>query len=246
MKMIGECQHLEMRQREIGMMVRRWMREFADRLLIRVYIYLHRYLHRRNVLPLDRNFGYSRGTPVGRYYVEKFLRESSGFVKGRCLEFGDHRYRSLFPNVSIYQVISIYAAPGVDYVCDIHDPVCLPEARFDSIICTQTIEHLVSPETAAKNLFRSLKPAGVLLLTAPFINNIHYDPTDFRRFSPEGVRLILESAGFVIEELDYGGNAAVSTGSLLGLATEDFSIEELDRKDPIYPYNVLVRARRPV
>lgn len=217
----------------------------VGKILILFYIWMHRRLHKLNILPIDRNFGEKRGTPVGRYYVERFLRRNGYLINGRCLEFGDNRYRSLFARARSYEVISLSAGPHVDYACDIHQPVGIPEAAFDSVICTQVLEHLAFPENALKNIFRFLKPGGILLLTAPFINNIHYGPTDFRRFTPDGVRLIVEAAGFIIEELDYGGNSAVATGSLLGMVAEDFLPEEMDRQDPVYPYNILVRARRP-
>ena len=84
-----------------------------------------------------------------------------------------------------------------------------------------------------------------LLLTAPFINPVHYVPTDFRRFTPECLEMLLRDAGFEIDSVDFGGNSLVGTGSLLGMVQEDFSVKELELKDPIYPYNVLVRAHRP-
>jgi len=221
------------------------MTAVCKKYLFHLYIKIHRLFSFLGVIPFDKNFGLSRGNPVGRYYIEKFLRENSQFVTGRCLEFGDDRYKSYFPQAEKYEVVSITPAPNVTFVCDIHDPSNIPLESFDSIICTQVFEHLAYPEKAAIALFKLLSAGGVLLLTAPFINNVHYGPTDFRRFTPDGIQLILEDAGFKIEHLDYGGNATVATGSLLGMVQEDFTKEELEIKDPIYPYNILVRARRP-
>jgi hypothetical protein len=31
----------------------------------------------------------------------------------------------------------------------------------------------------------------------------------------------------------------------VGMVTEDFTPAELDRKDPAFPYNILIRARKP-
>ena len=121
----------------------------------------------------------------------------------------------------------------------------MPLASFDSIICTQVFEHLAYPEKAAESLRLLLRPGGVVLLTAPFISQVHYVPTDYLRFTPDCLRLILEGVGLVVDEVDFGGNSLVSTGSLLGMVQEDFSDAELDQKDPVYPYNILVRAHRP-
>jgi len=214
-------------------------------MLKKSFIYFYRYLHHCRVLPISRTFGAERGTPIGRYYIDLFLKKHSTAVKGRCLEFGGATYKSYFPHAGQYEVISIKEGPGIDYVGDVHNLSSLPVGIFDSIICTQVFEHLSHPHIAAKSLYSMMKPGGVLLFTVPFINNIHYSPTDFYRFTPYGCRLILEEVGFVINEIDYGGNSLVSVGSLLGLVAEDFSKEELSIKDPIYPYNNLIKAIKP-
>src|SRR5262249_24270557 len=124
-------------------------------------------------------------------------------------------------------------------------PLDMPLEHFDAVVCVQVFEHLVYPERAANSLFRIMSPGAVLLLTAPFINPVHYVPTDFRRFTPECLEMTLRDAGFVVELVDFGGNSLVGTGSLLGMVQEDFTTRELDAKDPVYPYNVLIRARKP-
>lgn len=217
----------------------------ATRVMLHMYITCHRLLHRWGVLPCDRHFGVSRGSPVGRFYVDEFIQKNACYVHGRCLEFGENRYRFFFSRSDLYEVISIYSGPGVDYVCDIHAPTSLPIGVYDAVICTQVFEHLREPLLAAAMIHRLLKPGGVLLLTAPFINNIHGDPSDYYRYTPEGLRYVLERTGFTIEELEFGGNSLVSTGSLLGMVQEDFTRAELMAKDPAYPYNILIRARKP-
>jgi len=214
-------------------------------ILKKSYIYFYRFLHRVGVLPISRTFGAERGTPIGRYYIDLFLKKHSTTIKGRCLEFGGTTYKSYFPKAEQYEVISIQEGPGIDYVGDVHDINALPIGIFDSIICTQVFEHLSHPHIASKSLYSMMKPGGVLLFTVPFINNIHYSPTDFYRFTPDGCRLILEEAGFVIDDIDYGGNSLVSVGSLLGMVAEDFTKEELNIKDSIYPYNNLIKAIKP-
>ena len=221
------------------------LRKPVGDLLFKIYVRFHRYLHGLNVLPYSRKFGVGRGTPIGRYYVEKFLNDNRDQVRGRCLEFGDDAYRKFFPGAVEYEVTDVIERPKVKYVCDIHTAEGIPRNHFDAIVCTQVFEHLAYPEKAAQSLFEIMAPNGVLLLTAPFISPVHYEPTDFRRFTPECLELILKDAGFTVEHLDYGGNSLVGTGSMLGMVQEDFSKAELERKDPVYPYNVLIRARKP-
>jgi hypothetical protein len=42
--------------------------------------------------PFSTEFGYDRGGPVDRYYIENFLKKESGNIKGRALEIGDNEY----------------------------------------------------------------------------------------------------------------------------------------------------------
>jgi hypothetical protein len=46
--------------------------------------------------PVSRWFGYERGQPVDRYYIEKFLAVHRGDVRGRVLEAGDRGYTTRY------------------------------------------------------------------------------------------------------------------------------------------------------
>ena len=50
----------------------------------------------RKLSPVSRNFGFERGTPVDRYYIEAFLAQCSGDVRGRVLEVADNSYTVKF------------------------------------------------------------------------------------------------------------------------------------------------------
>jgi len=222
------------------------LKRLVKKLFFRIFIFEFRLLHRWGVLPYGNLFGFGRGLPVGRYYVENFLRDNASYVKGRCLDFGDPRYKSFFPQATQYEVLNISPGPQVDFVTDIHDLQNIPLQAFDAIICPQVFEHLAYPERAAVSLFELLKPGGVVLITAPFLNPVHYVPTDYRRFTPECLTMILQDAGLSVDFVSFGGNCLIGTGSFLGMVTEDFTKEEMDRQDPIFPYNILIRASRPL
>ncbi|MGB2696377.1 MAG: class I SAM-dependent methyltransferase, partial [Candidatus Zixiibacteriota bacterium] len=42
--------------------------------------------------PISRQFGFDRGKPIDRYYIENFLNENKHFIRGRVLEIGDNSY----------------------------------------------------------------------------------------------------------------------------------------------------------
>jgi hypothetical protein len=50
----------------------------------------------RRVTPISRHFGYERGMPIDRYYIEQFLAEHAGDIRGRVLEIGDDSYTRQF------------------------------------------------------------------------------------------------------------------------------------------------------
>src|SRR3954466_14293166 len=47
-------------------------------------------------VPLSTEFGFDRGTPIDRYYIEAFLAANAGDVRGRVLEIGDDSYSRQF------------------------------------------------------------------------------------------------------------------------------------------------------
>lgn len=80
------------------------------------------------------------------------------------------------------------------------------DKKYDLIIAEQVFEHIRSPWKAAKNIFDGLNEGGYALITVPFIFHIHPTPLDCWRFSPEGLRVLLEDAGFKSIHTDGWGN----------------------------------------
>ncbi|GAB4244108.1 MAG: methyltransferase domain-containing protein [Acidobacteriota bacterium] len=78
-------------------------------------------------------------------------------------------------------------------------------ARFDVAIHTQVLEHVRDPRVVLQELGRVLRPGGRLFLTAPQGWPEHQVPEDYFRFTRYALRHLLESAGFVVEELEPMG-----------------------------------------
>ena len=49
-----------------------------------------------NSKPVSTVFGFDRGTPIDRYYIEKFLKANSSFIKGDVLEIAENDYTKKF------------------------------------------------------------------------------------------------------------------------------------------------------
>jgi 2-polyprenyl-3-methyl-5-hydroxy-6-metoxy-1,4-benzoquinol methylase len=94
----------------------------------------------------------------------------------------------------------------LDHVCDI-TAIPEPAASFDAILCTEVLEHLPNPLAALHEFARLLRPAGTLLLTAPFCSITHFAPFHFATgFSRFWYETHLQAAGFAITELTPNGN----------------------------------------
>ncbi len=201
--------------------------------------------------PIDPDFGYSRGNPVDRYYIENFLQKSSADIKGRVLEVAEDTYSKQFGGAQITQQDVLHynePDPIVTILGDLTQPGVLPEAAFDCIILTQTLQLIFELEKAVTQLHAALKPGGVLLLTVPGISQI--ERTDWNKswywsFTESAVRKLFERS-FRPENLEVAqlGNVFSATMFLHGVALEEVDKRKLDVYDEAYPLIVTLRARR--
>jgi Methyltransferase domain len=78
------------------------------------------------------------------------------------------------------------------------------------VICEQVLEHVVDPWKAAENLRALCAPGGHVIVTTPFLVRVHelpqYAMYDYWRFTPRGLRLLLEHAGLRVDTVDAWGN----------------------------------------
>ena len=91
-------------------------------------------------------------------------------------------------------------------------------AAFDVVICEQVLEHVADPCAAAWNLRELCVPGGHVIVSTPFLVKIHELPAlaldDYWRFTPRGLRTLLERAGLHVDEVGTWGNGLCVTGNL--------------------------------
>ena len=89
---------------------------------------------------------------------------------------------------------------------------------FDVVICEQVLEHVVDPFGAARNLRELTVPGGHVIVSTPFLIKVHELPlfgmNDYWRFTPRGLRVLLESAGLEVDTVGTWGNVACVVGNL--------------------------------
>lgn len=98
--------------------------------------------------------------------------------------------------------------------------LCAPlgdRGKFDVVICEQVLEHVVDPWTAAANLRGLAAPGGHVIVSTPFLIKVHeialFLMDDYWRFTPRGLRVILEHAGLKVDIVASWGNGACVVGN---------------------------------
>jgi len=69
------------------------------------------------------------------------------------------------------------------------------EASFDSILCNAVLEHVRDVQAVVSELARVLKRGGHAVIAVPFLQPFHACPTDYRRYTADGLAALGEAAG---------------------------------------------------
>lgn len=198
--------------------------------------------------PLSLDWGYERGTPIDRYYIEGFLGRHQSDVRGRVLEIQEDDYSRRFGGSKISQqdILNVDASnPGATIIGDLADPATLPAAQFDCIILTQTLHLVFDMAAALANVRRALRPGGVALITVPGISPVgpRGDYDWFWSLTAEALqRLLLQQFDREKIDVETFGNLFAATAFLHASAVEEVPKRKLDRLDLAYPVTVAARA----
>lgn len=193
-------------------------------------------------------YGYDRGTPVDRPYIEAFLAAHSGAIRGDGAEVKDATYLLRYGGGQLTSITIIDidpANPAATLNADLALPGSLPTCAFDVIVLTQTIQLLCNPATALANCAAALRPGGTLLLTVPCLGRISPSSmsADRWRFTPRGTAdLLARWPGTV--EVTGSGNLAICIAALQGAAREELPPGTDLTDDPRFPLVACAAATR--
>lgn len=98
--------------------------------------------------------------------------------------------RSFFPNKR-YIGLDFRAGPGVDCVASVE---ALPQATgsIGTVVAFSAFEHVQRFWTGFEEVHRVLRPDGVFVVACPFYFHQHAYPSDYWRFTPQALELLLE------------------------------------------------------
>jgi SAM-dependent methyltransferase len=205
--------------------------------------------HLRRLTPIIPDFGFGRGLPIDRYYIEQFLTTHSRDIQGHVLEIKEPLYTHRFGGNRVTKSDVLHVEPGNPHatlVADLTQADHLPADTFDCIILTQTLPFIYDVQAAVNTLHRILKPSGVLLATVPGISQISSEDMErwgqYWCFTTRSMEQLLTTTFFPDQvTVATHGNVLAAITLLHGLVTEELKPEELNYVDP--NYQVLITAR---
>jgi SAM-dependent methyltransferase len=200
--------------------------------------------------PVSRTFGFERGRPIDRWYIERFLAAHASDVRGRVLEVAESTYSQRYGGDDVERADVLHAAPGnpqATIVGDLTTGEGIPEAAFDCFVMTQTLPFIYEVADAVRGVHRLLKPGGIVLASVPGMSQVsredQRDWGDWWRFTSQGARRLFgEVFGDDAVQVTAHGNVLAACAFLYGLAAEDLTQAQLAHHDPEYELLTTVRA----
>ncbi|MEI8138434.1 MAG: methyltransferase [bacterium] len=203
-----------------------------------------------SVKPVSDVFGFDRGTPIDRLYIENFLAKNRKCIQGKVLEVAEATYTAKFgDDVSVSQILN-FDEPNSDTTLkgDLTDPQGLPSSVYDCFICTQTLNFIYDVKSAIIGCRKLLADGGVFLGTVAGLSQIsRYDMDrwgDYWRFTDLSIRKMFEEVfGEGHVEVQIYGNALAASAFIQGLAVEDIpKASKLMQVDKNYQIIIGIRA----
>lgn len=209
-------------------------------------------------------------TPASLSLLKPLLPVFRKYVKGKLLDAGAGRlsYRFILMDYcDSYNSVDIDTRSGeADTIGDIQK-LPLKDESFDSVFCTQVLEHVPEPEKAMGEIFRVLKKGGYAVFTVPHLAYLHNEPHDYYRFTKHGLKHMLGKSGFEVGEIIPAGGLISFLGHILSTIVMNLTaavpvvnklvfkinkfyvwtvvlLDEIFEKKKLYALNYIVVARK--
>jgi len=167
------------------------------------------------LIPIGTDFNprISAGPYLFRNRLLEGLSRHVHKLNGRMLDFGcgAKPYKAI---IDVQQYIGLdFPSEGHDHTNEVidvfYDGKTIPfeDNYFDSIFSSEVFEHVFNLEEILNELFRVLKPGGIILITCPFAIGEHEQPNDYARYTSFALKHLMRKAGFdIIHYEKLGGS----------------------------------------
>ncbi|MCA9298902.1 MAG: methyltransferase domain-containing protein, partial [Phycisphaerales bacterium] len=227
--------------------VRRRVHGMVDKPLRRTLSPRSVYLLRQALDPISPMVGNDRGTPIDRYFIDRFIEKNAHLVRGRVLEVKDRSYVDRFggDRVTEVDVVDVIENPNANILADIRDLAPIADDTYDCLIITQVLQYVDDLDAAIATMKRVLEPGGSMLVTVPTMGKLDGQDDDvvghFWRLSSDSARW-LWGKHFAEEDLqiEAWGNVLLGLGFWIGLAQEELPRRAFAHFDPSYACGVMI------
>ncbi|QDS96350.1 putative S-adenosylmethionine-dependent methyltransferase/MSMEI_2290 [Roseimaritima multifibrata] len=141
-----------------------------------------------------------------RLLYERFALNHVDQGSGDLIDFGcgNMPYRPIFePHVKKYRGFDLAGNDLADGLIDELGRMQVEAKSVDYVLSSQVLEHVIDPVSYLAEAKRVLKPGGKLFLSTHGVWKYHPDPTDYWRWTCDGLRKVVSEAGYEI--LDFEG-----------------------------------------
>ena len=147
------------------------------------------------------------------------------YVRGRFLDVGCGAMpyaRLVQDRVSQYIGTDLRPNPGVPPTV-VSDSLKLPfrAHTFDTVLCTQVLEHVRNPFLTLKEIGRVLRPGGHAIMTLPAVWPLHEEPFDFFRYTKYGLQELAEHSDLHPVTIVERGGGIMAIAQLIGVILYD-------------------------
>lgn len=186
------------------------------------------------------------GTPIDRFYIEKFLKENKSYIHGTVMEVQDNRYTVKFGEQVKESIICHVKGWNGARKVNFESGEGIEQNMVDCLICTQTLQFIFDQKKALKNIYKMLKPGGCALISVPGIKPISiFHSRNWGEYWSYTAQTMIKLCSEVATEDHYEvqayGNVKVATAFLYGLSIEEMDKADLEYVDPVYPLTVVAK-----
>ena len=152
---------------------------------------------------------YEKVNKADRYQIQKLIDFAAEQVSPSELILdagsGKQQYKKYFSHAKYESTDFVKLSESDhDFVCSLDD-IPKPDNTYDTVLCTQVLEHVEFPQKVISELSRILKPGGKLFLTAPQSASVHGAPYHFFNFTEYGLASMFTKAGLEINFIRPNG-----------------------------------------